>query len=225
MGKRGFALLICHFIFGLAGLALIGALSGCGVRQSLLTTTPIYAENSDVAPALWEKKEDGRQWTLHTFQRISRLRPSLTDLDIKDMDRYCPEYNQFNKIQKLNFWTQLIVAMTKFESDFRTESTNTESFKDQHGNEVVSRGLLQISIGSVENICGFSSAQTLHNPFMNLSCSIRLLHRYIVKDSVISDKVGNDHKGGARYWAVLRTGHDSLTGIQSLTKSFCKKQL
>lgn len=81
-----------------------------------------------------------------------------------------------------------------------------------------------MSIGSVEKICGLSEAESLHNPFTNLSCGVKLLHHYVTKDNRISEKSGENYYGGARYWAVLRPGrHDFLTSIQTMTKNFCVK--
>ncbi|MBX3019409.1 MAG: transglycosylase SLT domain-containing protein [Bdellovibrionaceae bacterium] len=183
-----------------------------------------YAENPDVKPAAWEKRgPEARQWTLHTYNELRQTLPSPADLTPRDLKDFCPEYTTMARKDRLNFWVQLVSAMTRYESGFKPETEHTENFKDQYGRQVVSRGLLQMSIGSVEKQCGIVHVNQLHNPFRNLSCGVKLLVRYVSRDGVLSDKVGDNYQGGARYWAVLRPGHkDFLANIQSATKSFCE---
>lgn len=182
-----------------------------------------YAEDATVKPAAWEKRgEEARQWTLHTYHELRLTRPSPADMNPSDLKDFCPEYPAMDRKSRLNFWTQLVVAMTRYESGFKPETFHAEDFKDQYGRQVVSRGLLQMSIGSVEKQCAITSSLQLHNPFRNLSCGVKLLTRYVLRDNKISDKVGEAYLGGARYWAVLRPGHkDFLQNIQATTKEFC----
>jgi hypothetical protein len=112
--------------------------------------------------------------------------------------------------------------MAKFESDFDPKSQYKEKFKDSKGRWVISRGLLQLSEESANGYGCNVTAQTLHDPKTNLTCGIQILNRWISRDSFFGSSTGpskNNHVGGARYWAVLRSKNESQKKIQSFTKS------
>lgn len=211
--------LVLSFLLGATSL-----IAGC--LPAPKGETPIhYAEDPDVQPAGWEKRgEDARQWTLHTYHELRLSQPSPADIEPADLKDFCPEYPAMDRVARLNFWVQLVVAMARFESSFRPETFHAESFKDQHGRQVVSRGLLQMSLGSVEKHCAITRTDHLHDPFKNLTCGVKLLLRYVQRDNKITDKAGDTYLGGARYWAVLRAGHkDFLEKIQASTQEFCAR--
>ncbi|MGZ3840678.1 MAG: transglycosylase SLT domain-containing protein [Bdellovibrio sp.] len=180
----------------------------------------------DVTPLWDDKVADGKDWTVHVNAELDRLGKNLLDVVPADKTLFCPKYGQLSYDQRKQYWAFIISAMARFESNFKTDSTYKESFRDSHGNRVVSRGLLQISIESGNSYgCGFKDAQELHDPKKNLSCGIRILDRWLDRDGRIAGKVGGSWKGGARYWAVLRStnksSYNSILGW-SQNLSICK---
>lgn len=157
---------------------------------------------------LWESKVSaGKEWTTHVNNELDRLGQDMLDVIPADRSLFCPKYSSFSYAQRKQYWTYLISSMVRFESNFNTNSSYTESFTDSSGKRVVSRGLLQISIESGNAYgCGFKTAQELHDPYKNLSCGIRILNRWVARDGRIAGKVDGGWKGGARYWSVLRAG-------------------
>lgn len=184
------------------------------------TATP--APSTGSAKPLWESKtSQGVNWTAHVMSKLDTLGVDMVDSVPADYATFCPSYNKFTTTQRKEFYTFLISAMTKYESGFDPTQKYQEGFNDSNGNPVISRGLLQISIESANSYgCGFSDAQQLHDPYLNLNCGIRILNRWIgQRDFRLAGKINDGWKGGARYWSVLRTASGSYSSIVSLTKN------
>jgi len=61
-----------------------------------------------------------------------------------------------------------------------------ERFTDVKGAQVVSRGLLQISIESSQGYqCGINDAQQLHSAEQNIRCAARILNKWVARDQSI----------------------------------------
>lgn len=105
----------------------------------------------------------------------------------------------------ITFYSELMGALAKFESGFDTNETYTEAFKDAKGKRVVSRGLLQLSIESVNGYgAGLKDAAELHDPATNLRCGVLILSHWITRDGVISGGSKGAWRAGARYWSQFR---------------------
>ncbi|QLY26931.1 transglycosylase SLT domain-containing protein [Bdellovibrio sp. KM01] len=178
-----------------------------------------------VAP-IWEAaKTDGKLWTAHVMTQLEVLGDDLLDVIPADGTTFCPKYNTLTRDQRKNFWVYLLSQMTKYESSFNTNLNYTENFNDSSGNNVISAGLLQLSVESGNAYgCGLKSTSDLHDPYKNLSCGIRILNRWMGKDARIAGQVSGSWKGGARYWAVLRSTNAPYAKIVAATKaiSICK---
>lgn len=175
--------------------------------------------------ARWEsaKGSTGVEWSEHTLDEFRRLASSLEDVLPSDANDFCPQLPKLSDQQTREFYVYLVSSIAQLESNFNTNLSYRESFKDSKGNYIYSRGLLQISIESGNGYgCGFRNEQELHDPFKNLSCGVRILNRWITRDGRIAGQVGGSWRGGARYWAVLRTS-SKVSQIKSWTRSFCSK--
>lgn len=154
-----------------------------------------------------------QEWTDHVVSLLD-VSPMLSVLP-EDINEFCPKFRSFNHSQKIEFYAQLISIVAKRESGYRPETKYQEDFKDSHGNWVISRGLLQISQESANSYgCGITKAEMLHNPRINLSCGIRILERWIIKDRRLAGKVAGKWRGGARYWSVLRSVSNSYLVVK-----------
>lgn len=190
------------------------------------THQPEALSSKDAVP-LWEAKvAKGKEWTTHVNNELDRLGKNLLDVVPADKDLFCPGYDKLSYSQRKQYWTFMLSAMTRFESNFKTSTTYTEAFNDSNGKRVISRGLLQLSIESGNAYgCGFKTSADLHDPLQNLSCGIRILDRWMDRDERIAGKTNGQWRGGARYWAVLRAGDKtSYKSILSWSQSlpFCK---
>ena len=180
-------------------------------------SSPSAPSGSSAVTPLWESKISGsKAWTAHLGSALDTLGKDLLDVIPADSANFCGNYQNLSYEQRKQVWIYLISYMAKFESSFNTNSAYTEDFADSSGKNVVSRGLLQISIESGNAYgCNFKSSADLHDPYQNLNCGVRILNRWMERDGRIAGKVNGSWKGGARYWSVLRTTSKSYSSIVS----------
>ncbi|NCN95588.1 MAG: lytic transglycosylase domain-containing protein [Bdellovibrionales bacterium] len=171
------------------------------------------------------QNEDFLDWNFYAYEAIRDLGAPLTSKNPNDILEFCPSYNSLDDSGRKMFWISLIAAMARFESGFNPETRYTEAFRDALGQFIISRGLLQLSIESARGYgCELRAAEDLHDPQINLECTVRILTRWVDRDGVITGKVGVSWRGGARYWSVLRKA-STLSSIRSKTSksNLCKK--
>lgn len=112
-----------------------------------------------------------------------------------------------NSISHVEFYAEILGALCKYESNFKTHETFKEGFDDSEGQPVISRGLLQISIESANGYgAKLNQAMELHDPATNLRCGVLIMSRWISRDGFISGVKKNPtrYAGMARYWSPFR---------------------
>jgi hypothetical protein len=182
-------------------------------------------EQSEVVkwtPFSWDgKHKDSMKWREFALNHINQYGKNLVSVVPSDIASFCPKYKSLNLNDKKMFWIALLSSMARFESNYKPEMSFEEDFSDTSGDNVISRGLLQISGESARNYgCKMNSDNDLHKPETNLRCGVMILDRWIGRDKVISSKSSSGSwRGGARYWAVLRSTRSMFRTIQSMTKS------
>ncbi len=183
---------------------------------------PVEPPTTSHTRPLWESANvDGKKWTEHVLNRLDTLGTELTSTVTTDMQTFCPKFSRLSNLDRKYFWAYLMSAMVRFESNFRTNVTYQENFKDSNGDYVISRGLLQISYESARGYqCEMRQAQDLHDPYVNLECGIRILDRWIGRDLRIAGQQSGAWRGGARYWAVLRSSSSSYQKILDYLSQF-----
>lgn len=195
-----------------------------------VTPTPKPTPKPDLATqvhAFWDKRTSyAKKWTQYTLNALDKYGKELLATTPRDVMDFCPAFPSLNLNGRKSFWVKLISAIAAAESSFNPLVQFKESFVDRSGKNVVSRGLLQISLESSNAYgCGIENEDQLHSPRRNLECGVRILNHWVPKDGVISGRSSNSkHLGGARYWAVLRLNTAKLERIQKLVSntSLCK---
>ncbi len=215
--------------------------------NSSLSTAP---ENSETAtppgdipmqifePLAWESKISGSSsWSKTVYLVIRTEEPQMLGQSVADdVEIFCPKYRTLTDTQRLNFWGQLLAAISKFESNWNPASyfvETTMGLDPITGRQVASEGLLQLSYQDEKSYgldCGFDwpidqqlknsdSRKTIFNPHFNLRCGIKILARQLKKQRAISTTSGV-------YWAVLKKNgtYTKVSEISLLTKklSFCQ---
>lgn len=173
--------------------------------------TPIDAMPSTAYRSDWP----AGMYDAFTIKALKELAPDLLKFQPKDSSAWV-RGNAYDPIQ---LYLTLLSSLAKFESDYDPMATYTEKFADAHGNFVVSRGLLQISIESANGNygAGLLDAQQLHDPETNIRVGVRIARKLILQDGVISGGQAGEWKGMARYWSQFRKP-DRLAYMQARTK-------
>ncbi len=159
-------------------------------------------------PRHWHWSDHPGNYELLATLALESSANDLRDQLPSDIHSYCVTYHELSADLRLRFWGDLLAAMSYHESGHDTELTYQEDFTDNNGDRVVSRGLLQLSLESSQGYdCPLIDASELHDPAKNIDCAVRILHKWIEQDGVISQDAGwlaGGWKGAARYWGVFR---------------------
>lgn len=145
---------------------------------------------------------------------------ALVDLLPKDWKDFV-DRKPTTEAQMVDFWGNILVEMSYWESKWKTNAKYTEAFRSSRtGKNVVSRGLFQMSLSSSNAYgCGWKTEQEIHDkPLKAIDCAVATLAYWIVRDGCLACKGNKDpnnkwdsgHRGGGRYWAVFR-GHRDYT--------------
>lgn len=179
-------------------------------------------------PMNWDgKHKDYKDWTAYSYDAVTEFGKDMLASNPIDIKTFCPNYRSLGEENKKMFWVHLLSSMTEFESGFKPETKFQEGFKDNNGDYIISRGLLQLSIESARGYkCNLIDATDLHSAQKNLECGVRIMNRWLKEDGRIAGQVDGKWRGGARYWAVLRKrsssrSHD-IIAAKTRSISICK---
>lgn len=168
----------------------------------------------------WRKKNTDGSWSKFTEEAVKSS--SLPKTVPTDIENFCPAYKTKGEADRAIFWAGLISIIARPESNFKPDTTYTESFADAQGKKVISRGLLQISIESANQkrySCAIVKSEDLHDPKTNLTCGVKILDAWVKADNVVATYTGQKPIGGGRYWSTLREKADSKKNhLPELTK-------
>ena len=185
-------------------LFFIGACGSTGDMRDTLVSRG--ASNASHAPADWDGRSIGGDWSSIAHKAIMNFGPDLLTQIPTDIDYYCARYRNLRSDERADFWVFLLSRLARLESNFESNKRYIENFKDSKGNLIVSRGLLQISIESANGYgCGIKKPEELHDPEININCAVKILNRWVgLKDAVVAEWDGSKWRGAARYWSPFR---------------------
>lgn len=199
-----------HINLAILSMVLL-QLIGCGTITHEL---PIASIN----PQQWHWADKQQHFNLLAAMALEAEAVELQNQFPSDINSYCKGYSRLSPSQRLNFWGDLLTAISFHESRHNPKLMYKERFKDSSGSQVISRGLLQLSFESSKGYgCPLDQASQLHDPAKNIDCGVRILNRWISQDGVISKDAGllkKKWRGAARYWSVLRQPQ-TLSTIQA----------
>lgn len=177
----------------------IGALFGAVVTYIMVscTTTPPPTNQEEKAslPSIegWNK-----EWSPIVINALETYGKELLTFTPKDKSEWC-----FGEDNKLNY-LRLIQGMAKYESNFDPSTTYKESFNDAQGRNVVSTGILQVSVESCNNYVmtkKLTRYEELLDVHTNLECAVKVMNKWIPRHGVIAQE---PKLGAAIYWSVMR---------------------
>lgn len=182
----------------------------------------------------WEEgKADRKAWSNYLFSLIDQEAPDLIN-GAQDMDLFCPKYSRLLRAEKVQFWAQLIVQLSKYESRYNPVLRYHEKGRKDAvtGRDLYSEGLLQLSYQDKtmmphchfdwerdKNFSGTDSRKSIFDPFRNLRCGVLILNRQLHRfDKIVLN--------GSAYWAVIK-GNSQYSKIPAIQKhlnslSYCK---
>lgn len=177
----------------------IGAFIGGIVTYVLVSCTtvppPTKQEEKAALPTIEGWKSD---WSPIVIDALETYGKELLTFTPKDKAEWC-----FGEDNKLNY-LRLIQAMAKYESDFDPSQTYKEEFEDVQGRNVISTGLLQVSVESCNNYVmtkKLTKYEELLDVHTNMECAVKIMNKWIPRHGVIAQE---PKLGSAIYWSVMR---------------------
>jgi len=150
----------------------------------------------------WNDDPKKLAWSLELLTSITR---SKSDLDRGDPESFIRGYTTLEPDLQVKFWAELVIAIAKFESNWRPDSI----FHEPPPLGVDSVGLLQLSYQDqkhyhLERLD--PSAKSLEDPQVNIRCGVVILTKLVSDDRTVEGSNDGRFKGAARYWSVIRSG-------------------
>lgn len=151
----------------------------------------------------WNSNSNRASWSA---QLLASIIEAKAKLELGHPEAVAVGYSKLPSQLQTKWWAELIVEMARFESNWKPH----EIYHEPPPLGVDSVGLLQLSyedepIYHLEKLD--RAAKSLEDPLVNLRCATLILAALVSKDGVVASSNDEHHKGGARYWSVLRTGH------------------
>ncbi|MEN9390005.1 MAG: hypothetical protein RLZZ283_105, partial [Candidatus Parcubacteria bacterium] len=158
----------------------------------------------------------------HTRDALEKYGSNLLDGNVPGLDKYCPNYANLSREQRIGFWTQFINSVQKPESGCRSNAFGPEPdlsrpsqglMQLSYGDNPVcskNRGAcssISVSVDNAETAAGLSSTDSrraINDPRNNLMCAVGIMDCLATGGITSPDGRNNGYKGMDRYWSVLR---------------------
>lgn len=126
------------------------------------------------------------------------------------------------KCARIPYLTALFVALAKYESGWKPAESYQEAFNGSDGKPVISRGLFQLSQGSVNGPryrCGIEKAADLHDPATNIECAVTVANALARENGVLEGGSAGAWLGMARYWSPFRNAAKRAVILEKAAKA------
>lgn len=144
---------------------------------------------------------------------------AILQLEPKDAKEWCKNWDNVNRV---NFYANLLSALAKFESNYKSATTYGEDMRDAKGKQVISRGLLQISQESANSYgCNIKDAKELHDDETNIRCGVLIWNKNMVRDRRINGGKIGAWLGGASYHSPFRKDN-RIASMKAALKPLCE---
>lgn len=220
----------------LKGGSLIYAVVDKGGNERPTPAPPVPTTPQEMTMLSWEasSKPERKQWSQYLMKLVQEDWSSLLK-GADDMDQFCPRYASLSTQERANVWSQLFVAMAKYESSYNPLSRMQETTMGTDPvtkKPVYSEGLLQLSYQDItgwsfckfdwskdKNLSPTDPRKTILDPYINLHCGVGIMAKQVAR-------TGKIMVGSGAYWAVIKTNskYQQINKIISMVKSMemCK---
>ncbi len=204
------------------------------LKLLLLTIVMIFlTEMAKPASLSWENTTEPhperKPWSQALLKLAEANHTNFTKA--KDWQDFCPNWYKLTYDQQLIVISELVIAVTYYESGFNPLARMLEYGLGNDpitGKQVMSEGLLQLSYGDQKWApwCQFKYHQdvklplakrSILNPITNMNCGVRIFGNQVARKAAIVASEG-------AYWSVLKRYHKNqkVKQIQSRVRSKSK---
>ena len=142
----------------------------------------------------WDHKDGSDLWTRAAMTAVSGHGAGLDSLVPRDIDTWCPAYEDNGPEKRQAFWVGVMSALAKHESTYNPTAVGG-------GNRWF--GLLQIYPDTARRYgCFARTGEALKDPEDNLSCAARIMNVTVARDNAIALRDGR-WRGIAADWGPM----------------------
>lgn len=157
----------------------------------------------------WDHKEGSDLWTRAAMTAISGHGDGLESLVPRDIERWCPAYEDNPPVQRRAFWVGMMSALAKHESTYNPNAV---------GGGDLWYGLLQIYPDTARRYgCYARTGEALKDPEDNLSCAARIMNVTVARDNAIAIR-DSRWRGVAADWGPM-SNRSKLPEMAAWTRS------
>jgi len=180
------------------------------------TVRPVMRTNY-IPDARWDFREDSESWTLASLAALKSHGSRLEETVPRDIDAWCPGYENNPPHLRRAFWVGMISALVKHESTYRPEAV---------GGGNLWFGLTQIYPDTARRYgCHATTGEALKDPEDNLSCAIRIMNVTVPRDNAIAIR-DSRWRGVAADWGPM-SNRSKIAEMSAWTRSqeYCEADL
>lgn len=178
-------------------------------------TLPDGVDKVDVSLP-WDSFNPNGTWAYAVQKGLDhQLNKTLVNNPPRDILDFCPRFDSLEKKDKMNFWILLLAHIADWESRFVPLTASDEGIFDSDKKGVISSGLMQISLLSVQSSCYqargcnlIRNQNDLFDPNRNLQCTLGVMSCLSENAGCISCKKDGRWRGIAQYWSTLQTARE-----------------
>lgn len=142
----------------------------------------------------WDHKAGSDLWTRAAMTAVSGHGEGLDSLVPRDIDKWCPAYEDNGPAKRQAFWVGVMSALAKHESTYNPRAV---------GGGDRWYGLLQIYPDTARRYgCFARTGEALKDPEDNLSCAARIMNVTVARDNAIALRDGR-WRGIAADWGPM----------------------
>ncbi|MEL6957655.1 MAG: transglycosylase SLT domain-containing protein [Pseudomonadota bacterium] len=180
------------------------------------TMRPVMRSNY-IPDARWDFRGDSASWTRAALSALRTHGADLQDTVPRDIEAWCPAYEQNPPALRRAFWVGMMSALAKHESTYRPEAV---------GGPNLWYGLLQIYPDTARRYgCRATTGEALKDPEDNLSCAVRIMNVTVIRDQAIAIR-DSRWRGVAADWGPM-TNRSKIAEMSAWTREqeYCRRGL
>ncbi|SIS85232.1 transglycosylase SLT domain-containing protein [Paracoccus saliphilus] len=144
-------------------------------------------------PMRWQHKSGSDTWTKATLAALEREGVTMLSNVPHDIDTYCPNYAELNRIGRKAFWAGFMSALAKHESTYNPRAA---------GGGGRWLGLMQIAPGTWRS---YGCSGHITNGADNMACAVRIMSKQVGRDNAVARDGSGGWRGVARDWGPMRS--------------------
>lgn len=171
-------------------------LPGLALAQSAEALPRPPARDGDLPRTRWEHRQGHALWTRSALSAIGGHGVALVQVVPRDIDDWCPAYEQADETRRAQFWVGFLSALARHESTYRADAV---------GGGGRWYGLLQILPATARGYgCRARTGEDLKHGPSNLSCALRIMAVTVPRDRAIALR-DTRWRGVAADWGPMRS--------------------